>query len=220
MRRNPKEIPLKYPLTTWLPPKVCVALSGGEDSTAAWQVLRLGPYRHRCKVTHIVHVNHSTRDADYTETQVLKAGESLDVEVKTYKLDKASEGVWSRQRRDIYEAQDVPVVVGHHLDDAVTWYTMQVLKGNVRQSRYMPPTKGNVLRPFMLFPKAHLFMAGWHRWDDFPYQLPTHDASNDNPRANTRNGIRRMLEWAPGQANPTNHISKTYRRYISNGYSF
>lgn len=202
-------------LTVNIPHSVTLALSGGFDSTAALRFLLAGGHD-----VHLLHVDHCTEHGRLARSSVLGCAKALKLPVEVYTLCDVTpkEHDWSRARKEIYDAQPRPVLVAHSLADACVWYVMKCFQGVEGPGRYVAPQSGNVIRPFLLWPQNTLRL--WETGRETP-PLPVRDPSNEQPRACTRNAVEHMLRtsYLPVAADPTYHVAKYYRRYISNGFS-
>ena len=68
---------------------------------------------------------------------------------------RSKEEFWRTKRYNFFRALDGPIVMGHHLDDAVEWWVFSALRGN---PTLIPIRRSNpdVLRPFLLTPKSKM----------------------------------------------------------------
>ena len=178
-------------------PREClVACSGGSDSMASLDFLRRSG-----KVVGVLHFNHKTTQsekfehvvADYCRLHNLP----LTVNKLSNKFIKGSlEAFWSEKRNKFFNTFSEAVVTGHTLDDAVEWWIFTSLRG---QSRLMPTSNKNVLRPFLTTRKDTL--DRWNKKHDVKY---VYDLSNED-ESFSRNRIRHSLLPECLEINPGLH---------------
>ena len=138
-----------------IPKKVALACSGGADSMAALSFLLRGR-----REVELLHYNHGTAAADEAENFLHEVANSkglkLNVGRSKNKL-KESEAAWREARYSFFSQSTLPIVMGHHLNDAVEWWIFSSLRGN---PKLMPVSrkhgKVDILRPFMFFTKNEL----------------------------------------------------------------
>lgn len=168
-----------------VPGKVYVAVSGGADSMAALDFLRRGK-----REVHALHFDHGTAHGSearkFVESYCNTEEISLTVStIERPRLDSESlEEYWRNERIRFYKAHsDVPVVTGHHLDDAVEWWIFTSIHGNPRLMS-VRNRDTNVVRPFLATTKEE--MISWCKKKKVPH---VNDPSNES-RNHARNRIR------------------------------
>lgn len=179
-------------LAVKLPRKLWVACSGGPDSMAAVSFLD------KNHDINVIHINHNTENSTLYHSHVddFCTKNSLSLTVKFIddkslsfiqdEKNKGKEWSWAKQRHEIFSKLDAPVVLGHHLDDAVETWIMSCMIGN---PRLMNVEDHNVIRPFILNRKSKLVS---HCMSKFvPY---IHDQTNDDGISNSRSVIRKNME--------------------------
>lgn len=183
-----------------LPKKVTLACSGGRDSMSALEFLLNG---HR-EVT-LAHYNHGTTHGQEAESFIRAISEKLDIPLVIEALEekvprkRSLEDFWHEKRHQFFESFDTPVVLAHHLSDAVEWWTFSCFRGNPSLMPVRKP-KSNIIRPFLLSPKKSL-----HRFSKFTH---IEDPSNGKTR-HARNYIRKNVIPLAKVVNPG--IEKTVR---------
>lgn len=177
-----------------IPKKVVLACSGGRDSMSALEFLVRG----RRAVT-VAYFNHATPHGDDAETFLRSFCESqgfpLVVGKYNHKDDSRgpSEASWREQRYEFLEAQGMPVVTAHHLQDAVEWWIFSSLRGN---PALIAPVREDipVLRPFITSHPEDLH-------SHFCKYEHIQDPSN-NQTVHTRNYIRHEILPKTLRVNP------------------
>ena len=175
-------------------PREClVACSGGSDSMASLDFLRRSG-----KVAGVLHFNHDTPQSEQFESTVSDYCRAHGLDLTVNKISKkytkgSLEAFWSEQRNQFFNSFSKPVVTGHTLDDAVEWWIFTSLRGN---SRLMPTSRLNVIRPFLTTRKSTL-----DRWNKKHQVKYTYDLSNEDCRF-SRNKIRNDLMAGCLEVNP------------------
>ena len=104
------------------------------------------------------------------------------------------EEFWRNERYAFFnEFQDRPILMGHHLDDAVENYVFTMLNG---RELHIPSRRGNYYRPFLLCEKEEII--NWCRRKEVPW---IEDDSNSELRY-ARNRIRAEILPAAYKVNP------------------
>tara|TARA_B100001123_G_scaffold448818_2_gene611524 strand:- start:779 stop:1393 length:615 start_codon:yes stop_codon:yes gene_type:complete len=140
-----------------VPRKIYVACSGGSDSIAALDFLRRGNRDvSACYFDHVT--DHSPVACDAVSSYCSEHGLSLTLGSckRTKSKGESWEEYWRNERLDFFHSLDAPVVTGHTLDDVCEWWVFTSLTG---VPRLIPYAHKNVIRPFMLTPKAD--MVSW-----------------------------------------------------------
>ena len=176
-----------------IPEKVVLACSGGRDSMSALEFLLNG----KREVT-LAYFNHGTSHGREAENFVRSVSKSLDIPLivedlceKTPK-GRSSEDFWHEKRYEFFETFDTPVVLAHHLSDAVEWWIFSALRGRPSLTPVRKPNS-NIIRPFLLSPKKSL-----HRFAKFSH---IEDPSNDHV-VYARNYIRKNIISHAKKVNP------------------
>lgn len=168
------------------PPKdVYLAFSGGVDSVVLLHNLRRRGY----KVT-LLFVHHLNVFAEQELEFCITVASNFDIDYKAFTIspfDKSTslEAFWSNERNKIFQSMDKPVLVGHHLDDAVESHLMAACQGT---NRSLDPVNRNVYRPMIINTKKTIIEYA------NKYQLTyLTDPTNLDPSFNLRNKVRLQL---------------------------
>ena len=143
-----------FKLACKIPSEVEVAVSGGPDSIAALAFLK----NSRRKVS-AAFIHHRTETSERSYQVVSAVCASLDVPLRYTTLasvdskDTGLEATWREKRYEFLDQSPIPVITGHHLDDAVEWWIFSSLHG---KSKLIPRIRGSYLRPFLLTRKELL----------------------------------------------------------------
>ena len=138
-----------------IPHKVALACSGGADSMSALSFLLKGR-----REVEILHFNHGTPGSDVAEAFVREVAQKNGIKFIVGRADRNldnTELAWRTARYDFFKKSSLPVVMAHHLDDAIEWWIFTSLRG---KPDLMPISRKlggiDILRPFMYFKKADL----------------------------------------------------------------
>jgi tRNA(Ile)-lysidine synthase len=178
-----------------LPKQLTVAFSGGVDSVAIVDFLSK-KHDVTCAFYH-----HGTENSERAIEFVAKfcTERRLPVIFGFNREEKpahmSKEEHWRIQRYKFLDSLG-PVVTCHHLDDCVETYIWSSLHG---KPKVIPPTRNNVLRPFLTTPKSELI--SWCERKNIEW---CHDKSNDETKY-TRNYIRHNLMPHALHVNPGLH---------------
>lgn len=162
-----------------------VACSGGADSMALLSFLSLGK-----KEVELLYFNHGTEFGNLSEEFLLKYSEDMKLKIHIGRISRerdkkeSPEEFWRNERYKFFNKFDAPIMMAHHLDDAVETWIHSCLNGN---PRLIPYRNGNVIRPFLLNEKEKLL--SWCKRKGVPW---VEDPSNMDVRF-TRNRIRHNL---------------------------
>jgi tRNA(Ile)-lysidine synthase len=190
-------------ITHPIPRNVTIAFSGGVDSVAVADFLRVN---HSISLLYIDHCD----QARTQELNIVKHYAQLwSVPLQIVQVDNAKpkdqsqEEHWRHQRYNIFHSLNQPIITCHHLDDCVETWIWSSLHG---RGRIIPAINKNVIRPFRTTPKSEL--VSWCvrrglRWAE--------DASNEDTK-HIRNYIRHNLVPHALHVNPGLH--KTIRKKI------
>jgi tRNA(Ile)-lysidine synthase len=137
-----------------LPEKCIIAFSGGVDSVAAADFFLRGR-----RSVELAYFHHGTDASEKGEEFSRQFARQRNVHLHVGRIEgvrpprKSQEEFWRDERYKFLSKFDHPVVTAHHLDDAVETWIFTSLHG---APRLIPPTRGNVIRPFLLTPKSEL----------------------------------------------------------------
>lgn len=138
-----------------IPRSVALACSGGSDSMAALSFLLKGK-----REVELLHFNHGTHGSDVAEAFVsrIAAERGLKLTVGKPKTDlKPTESAWREARYDFFSESKLPIVMAHHLNDAVEWWIFSSLRGCPTLMPIERKHEGvKILRPFMFFTRDEL----------------------------------------------------------------
>lgn len=164
-----------------------VAFSGGVDSVVLVHVLLQKGY----KLT-LINIDHLD---DWSKKEIaftIETAErySLDYLIRSItrvpEHGESKEAIWSRERDYIFQRLDGPVLVGHHLDDAVEGYVMNTLG---QGKAYVLDYKNkNIIRPLILVKKKKIIE--YAKKHDLVYLS---DPTNQDNNFNLRNKVRNFL---------------------------
>lgn len=179
-------------------PQLAVAVSGGIDSVVLLHYL-LKKLKHTqiC----IAHFNHGNEFAN-EETRFIAElasnlniplifGQSTEIEKPA---NKSKEEHWRDCRYQFFRGLNMPVATGHTLDDCVEWYIFSALHG---EGRYLEYRHANVIRPFLLTPKAKI--TKYAEKQDIEW---LEDWSNADVEFAARNRIRHLILPEALKVNP------------------
>lgn len=169
-----------------LPREVGVAVSGGVDSMVALHFLR---QKHQVTAIHFSHAESATAEAEYAfvaeHCREHKIPLLLGYQITTRPPGASREAYWRRDRYGYFHSIRMPIVTGHHLDDAVEWYLFTAFNG---EGHYMEYRNQNVIRPFLGTPKSVILEYA------AKYQVPfIEDTTNADPDFAARNRIRKNI---------------------------
>lgn len=144
-----------------IPHDCYLAISGGVDSVAALGFLLAGN-----RNVELLHFNHGTGlAANKAEELVLEIAEKHSLHAHVGGIDQkddnhiqgageSREAYWRRIRYRFFDDyDDKPIILAHHLDDAVETYLFNAFNGKLYT---MPIQRDHFIRPFLTFRKEHL----------------------------------------------------------------
>lgn len=168
------------------PPRECyLAFSGGIDSVVLLKLLLSKKIDVR-----LLWINHHTTwcKTEYLFAISVANKYKLKIIVKyinPYDKTTSLECFWSRERNNIYQSMDRPVLVGHTLDDSMEWYIMSTFQG---QPKILDYRNNNVYRPLILTSKSKII-----EYSNFYGLEYLSDPSNQDNDFNLRNKVRNVL---------------------------
>jgi tRNA(Ile)-lysidine synthase len=177
-----------------LPRKCTVAFSGGIDSVVISDFLLNG----KRDVT-LAFFHHGTINSELAEEFVRKFAEERRVPLRIGRInseksrDLSPEEFWRNERYTFLDSLGGPVVTGHHLGDAIETWIFTSLHG---ESKLIPYSRGNVIRPFLITPKEEI--RGWASRRGLSW---IEDESNSDPKY-MRNLIRMAIVPEALKVNP------------------
>jgi len=170
-----------------IPDKFVIACSGGVDSMVAAHFFYQGG-----KNFELVFIDHDTENSrkGYEVVKKWSVEKGIPRHYRRIKStrpkEESQEEFWRNCRYQILKEFDVPIVMGHHLNDVMETWIFSCLNG---QGRLIPyhNENANVIRPFLLNPKRKFY-----KWAS-RYNVPfVEDESNDDIRF-MRNRIRHCV---------------------------
>lgn len=153
-----------FKLTTKIPRRVAVAVSGGADSMAGLHFLN----RVSGRVAAVVHVHHNTGDfADRSESLVENTCRGLGIPFMGMRLTtsptkgESKEAFWRDHRYSFFDycskTTGCPIVTCHNLDDCLEEYVMNTVIRFSEHKRFISPNgPSNTIRPFLCWKKADM----------------------------------------------------------------
>jgi tRNA(Ile)-lysidine synthase TilS/MesJ len=138
-------------LTTFIPNPCYLALSGGSDSIGGQTFLT----NFKKKDIQPVFFDHDTETSKKALDFLLSNGYTpLVGKISQIKGKGESwEEYWRNERYKFFSSLNKPVITCHHLDDAIETWVFAWINGG---ERMIFPVNGNILRPFLFFPKQLL----------------------------------------------------------------
>jgi tRNA(Ile)-lysidine synthase len=176
------------------PRKCTIAFSGGIDSVVISDFLLNGK-----RDVQLAFFHHGTINSERAEEFVRKFAEERRVPLKVGRINSeksrglSPEEFWRNERYAFLESLGGPVVTGHHLGDAIETWIFTSLHG---ESKLIPYSRGNVIRPFLITPKEEI--RSWASRRNLSW---IEDESNIDPRY-MRNRIRMHIVPEALKVNP------------------
>jgi len=188
-----------YPLLGSLPNKCYLACSGGVDSMFALSFLKQVPTR-EVTIAFFHHGTKTSSEALAFLTEKVKDKFNVNLTVAYINL-KSNAGIsqeehWRNERYKFFHKLNAPVVMAHHLDDCVETWLFGAMHG---QTKTIPYSNGNVIRPFLRFRKK--FIVDWCKRRNI---LWSEDKSNEDLKY-MRNLIRHKIVPEALKVNPGLH---------------
>jgi len=177
-----------------LPRKCTIAFSGGIDSVVIFDFLSRGK-----RDIDLAFFHHGTVNSDQAEKFVQSFANKHNLRLQVGRIssdrpaDVSPEEFWRNERYKFLHSLSGPVITGHHLDDAVETWIFTSLHG---QSKLIPYSKENVIRPFLLTPKSEF--KDWAKRKDLSW---CEDESNEDLKY-MRNLIRHKIVPEALKVNP------------------
>ena len=168
-----------------VPHETIVACSGGVDSMALVDFLKNGK-----KKVHLAFFHHETETSEKAFRFLLDYTNKNDLTlffgtIKNKKQkNQSQEEFWRNERYNFLRSFNLPILTGHHLNDAVETWVFSSLHGN---PKLIPYENQGVFRPLLLTPKKELY--NWCIRHNVPWQ---EDESNKDTKY-ARNRIRNNI---------------------------
>lgn len=140
-----------------IPHDCYLAFSGGSDSSMLLHFLLSNPKR-KVKLVYVVYNDYINKDDELKFVESVAKKHSLDLIIHNAESNPGNltmEQHWSIQRNIFFNILDKPVLTGHNLDDALEWYLMTVIKGDMN-GKQMPIINRNVMRPLLFTKKSNI----------------------------------------------------------------
>ena len=199
-------------MSTKLPAKIAIAVSGGVDSMAALDFLS------KNKDVVVLHFNHGTSFSSSAQELVSDYCNKKDIPCVVGTLEESIpkgvslEEFWRDQRYAFFDrvgeapfCSHRPIITCHHLDDLVETWLFTSFHG---ESKLIPSQRGRYLRPFLITRKAVL--EDWCDRKSVPY---IDDPSNTD-NSYMRNYIRHEVVPRALRVNPG--LPKVLRKKVLN----
>ena len=177
-----------------LPRKCTIAFSGGIDSVVISDFLLNGK-----RDVQLAFFHHGTVNSERAEGFVRKFAEERRVPLRIGRINSeksrglSPEEFWRNERYSFLDSLGGPVITGHHLGDAIETWIFTSLHG---ESKLIPYSRGNVIRPFLVTPKEEI-----RSWASRRNLTWIEDESNIDPRY-MRNRIRMHIVPEALKVNP------------------
>ena len=177
-----------------LPRKCTIAFSGGIDSVVISDFLLNGK-----RDVQLAFFHHGTVNSERAEDFVRKFADERRVPLRIGRINSeksrglSPEEFWRNERYAFLDSLGGPVITGHHLGDAIETWIFTSLHG---ESKLIPYSRGNVIRPFLVTPKEEI-----RSWASRRNLTWIEDESNGDPRY-MRNRIRMNIVPEALKVNP------------------
>ena len=177
-----------------LPRKCTIAFSGGIDSVVISDFLLNGK-----RDVQLAFFHHGTVNSERAEDFVRKFADERRVPLRIGRINSeksrglSPEEFWRNERYSFLDSLGGPVITGHHLGDAIETWIFTSLHG---ESKLIPYSRGNVIRPFLVTPKEEI-----RSWASRRNLLWIEDESNCDPQY-MRNRIRMHIVPEALKVNP------------------
>jgi tRNA(Ile)-lysidine synthase len=190
-----------------LPRELGVAVSGGPDSMA---ILDFLSNNHDVTAYYFDHgtdfgkkCNRFVNNFCYNKDIPLIVG----VNFNSCPQGESLEEHWRNERYKFLHSFDMPIVTGHNLDDVIEWFLFSSIHG---QSKVMPYSNKNVIRPFISTSKRSL--EDWCERKDVPFMI---DPGNTD-RKFMRSIIRHDIMPNARMVNPG--MEKTFKKLVEKNF--
>ena len=167
-----------------LPRELGVAVSGGPDSMAILDFLNSN---HDVTAVYFDHgtdfgkkCNRFVNNFCYNKDIPLIVG----VNYNCCPQGESLEEHWRNERYKFLHSFDMPIVTGHNLDDVIEWFLFSSIHG---QSKIMPYSNKNVIRPFISTSKRSL--EDWCERKEVPFLVDPGNADRKFMRSIIRHDI-------------------------------
>lgn len=143
--------------------------------------------------------HHGTVNSERAEDFVRKFADERRVPLRIGRINSeksrglSPEEFWRNERYSFLDSLGSPVITGHHLGDAIETWIFTSLHG---ESKLIPYSRGNVIRPFLVTPKEEI--RSWASRRNLSW---IEDESNGDPRY-MRNRIRMHIVPEALKVNP------------------
>lgn len=192
-----------------LPAPLYIALSGGSDSMACLDFIRNG--RHDITAIHFNHGTEHGKDAEKFVREYCAANKVplITDSIKAPRDPKQSpEEYWRNARYAFFNSLKGTIITCHHLNDQVENWLFTAMNGN---PLLIPHKNKNVVRPFLLTPRAEL--RAWCQRRNVPWIEDPSNTSVKHPRNRIRHNIMpEILQINPG-------IEKVVARKVKEMYN-
>ena len=174
--------------------KCTIAFSGGIDSVVISDFLLNGK-----RDVQLAFFHHGTVNSERAEEFVRKFAEERRVPIRIGRINSeksrglSPEEFWRNERYSFLDSLGGPVITGHHLGDAIETWIFTSLHG---ESKLIPYSRGNVIRPFLVTPKEEI--RSWASRRNLSW---IEDESNSDPKY-MRNRIRMHIVPEALKVNP------------------
>lgn len=177
---------IMWRLTSKIPNKVAVAVSGGPDSMALLHFVSQSREREVFAAT----FDHNTGMACRSLPVIKELCKALDVTLLSGKIknekpkDQSPEEFWRNERYAWLDSLDMPVITGHNLDDVVETYLWSALNGT---PKLIPVKRNNVIRPLLAVTKKEILE--YCEKHSINYVIDPSNTDRNYTRAKVRNDL-------------------------------
>ena len=189
-----------------------LACSGGTDSMTMMNFLMKYPKNK----FDVLHFNHGTECCEEAETFVVDFCTKNGIEYHIGRISRerregeSREEYWRNERYAFFKKfSDEKIIMTHHLNDCIETWIMTSMRGIPQLIPYSNP-KYNIIRPFLLVPKAEI--DDWIKRNNVEH---VYDRSNSDTTL-TRNYVRHVMMDHVRHLNPG--IEKTISKMILEKY--
>ncbi len=208
--------------------RVLVACSGGPDSVALADILRMLGYS-----IGLAHMNYGMRGADAEADAQLVEQLAHQWDVPFYSISAQMLGFDPHDQRNFQErARDIryrwlqqvrqteqydKIATAHQLDDQVETLLMRLFRGSSLKGLVgIPPSRQDIIRPLLSIPRA--MIVEYLRQKNLPYRIDHTNLTEDYLRNRIRHRILPTIQavfpaWATAFNHTTSHLSRQYVLY-------